>query len=261
MTRSVTGSAAPAAGVGAGGAVTVTAGVGTGAGPAAGAGADWSGRDESCRRDAGAADTATSAGGGATGRAGGAVTTAGIDAGTARYATDAVRWRRGTAGRGRAPLPRRRLRRARRRSVRDDAQRALHDLGLGAVDTADGVEPAAVDVGAIDPLGTAGDAARERQGDLGTEAGGEVDRVVDRVAAATAQVQRPELGILLAEVRDGRDDAVLEDLDRDHVLDADAHGVAGEPLGVRDDDLVSPPPRTPAAGRRPRRTRSRRGPA
>ncbi len=65
-----------------------------------------------------------------------------------------------------------------------------------------------------------------------------MDGVLNRVAAAAAQVQRAEVGVYFAEVGHGRDDAVLQNLDGDHVLDADAHGVAGEALGIGDDDAV-----------------------
>ena len=58
------------------------------------------------------------------------------------------------------------------------------------------------------------------------------------VCAAAREVQRPELGVGLAVVRHRRHDAGLERLHRHHVLDAGAHRVAGEALGVGDDDAV-----------------------
>ena len=65
-----------------------------------------------------------------------------------------------------------------------------------------------------------------------------MDGVLHRIAAAAAQIQRAEFGVDVAEVGHGRDNAVLQNLDRDHVLDADAHRVAGEALGIGDDDAV-----------------------
>ena len=65
-----------------------------------------------------------------------------------------------------------------------------------------------------------------------------MDGILHRVAAATAQIQRAEVGVYFAEVGHGRDDAVLQNLDGDHVLDADAHRMPGEALGVGDDNAV-----------------------
>ena len=118
------------------------------------------------------------------------------------------------------------------------AQHALDNLSLGAVVAADLVEPEAVVGRRVDPVEAAGDVAQQGQGELRAEAGRKVDGVLYRVAPAAAQVEQAEVGVHLAEVRHWRDDPVLKDLDRDHVLDADAHGVAGEALRVGDDDGV-----------------------
>ncbi len=52
------------------------------------------------------------------------------------------------------------------------------------------------------------------------------------------EVELPEVGVGLLEVRDRRDDAGLQALDGEHVLDAGTHGVAGETLCIGDHDLV-----------------------
>ena len=72
------------------------------------------------------------------------------------------------------------------------------------------------------------------------------------------QVQRTELGVDLLEVRDRRDEAGLQRLDRHDVLDADAHRVAGEPLGVGDHDPLGRRRRRPGAARAPPPRRCRR---
>ena len=148
-------------------------------------------------------------GGGADGRAG---------------AVAPVAWRgrarRGVAGRG------------------SHAQHTQDNLGLGAVIPADLVEPEAVVGWRVNPVEAAGDVAQQGEGQLRTKARRQMDGVLDRVAPATAQVELSKVGVNLTEVRHGRDDPVFQDLHRDHVLDADAHGVAGEALGVGDDDGV-----------------------
>ena len=68
-------------------------------------------------------------------------------------------------------------------------------------------------------------------------AGIDAHRRVLRFAAA-AEVERPELLVGLLEVRDRRDPAVLERLERDRVLDAGAHRVPSEALDVRDEDAL-----------------------
>jgi hypothetical protein len=52
------------------------------------------------------------------------------------------------------------------------------------------------------------------------------------------QVEHAELGVGLLVVGHRRHEAGLEGLDGHDVLDAGAHGVAGEALGVGDDDAV-----------------------
>ena len=59
-----------------------------------------------------------------------------------------------------------------------------------------------------------------------------------RVAAAVRQVEVAELRIDLAEVRHRRDESRLQRLDRQDVLDSDAHRVASVPLRVGDHDSV-----------------------
>ena len=62
--------------------------------------------------------------------------------------------------------------------------------------------------------------------------------VLNWIAAATAQIERPQIRINLTEIGHRWDDAVFQNLDGDHVLDADAHRVAGEALCVGHDDAV-----------------------
>ena len=113
-------------------------------------------------------------------------------------------------------------------------QDALDHLGLGPVAAGDLGEPAAVDRGLVHPVHAAGHAAEQGHGHLGAEAGGEVQGVLHVVGAAAAEVEGAQVRIGLAQVGHGRYDAVLEDLHRDRALDAHAHGVTGEALGVGD---------------------------
>ena len=79
-----------------------------------------------------------------------------------------------------------------------------------------------------------------RQGhrNLGAKAGRQVQRILHRIAPAAAEVKLAEVRVHLLEVGDGRYNAVFQDLDRDHVLDADTHRMPGEALGVGHDNLV-----------------------
>ena len=146
----------------------------------------------------------------------------------------------GADSRAGAVAPVARCGRARRGAVGrgSHTQHAQDNLGLGAVVAADLVEPEAVVGWRVNPVEAAGDVAQQGEGQLRTKARRQMDGVLDRVAPATAQVELSKVRVNLAEVGHGRDDPVFQDLHRDHVLDADAHGVAGETLGVRDDDGV-----------------------
>ena len=114
----------------------------------------------------------------------------------------------------------------------------LHHLGFGAVVAAHIGQPAVVARAAVDALGRARDAARQRQRKLRAKAGREVDGVLHRVAPAATQRQRAQLGVGLFQVRHRRNNAMLKDLERDHIFNADAHRVAGEAFGVRHHDLA-----------------------
>ncbi len=81
-------------------------------------------------------------------------------------------------------------------------------------------------------------AAHQCHGNLRAESRGQPQRVLHAVLAALRKCEVAELGVGLAEVRDRRDETRLERFDRHDVLDPGAHGVTGEALRVRDDDLV-----------------------
>ncbi len=137
-----------------------------------------------------------------------------------------------------AILPDAGLRHTRRRTLRLDAQHPLDHLELGVIVAADVGQPALVDRAVIDPIERAGDAACQRHSDLRAEAGRQVEGILHRVAPAAAERQRPKVGVGLLQVRHRRHNPILEDLERDHILDAYAHRVAGEPLGVGHHDLA-----------------------
>ena len=136
-----------------------------------------------------------------------------------------------------ARLPRTRRRDATGRALGFHPQHALAHLGLGAVVAADLRQPIVVARATINALKGAWNAPHQRQGKLRAEACGEVNGVAHGIAPAPAQIKRAQLGVRLAIVRHRRHDAVLKDFDRNHIFDADAHRVAGQPLGVRDHHL------------------------
>ena len=121
---------------------------------------------------------------------------------------------------------------------RTDAQVALDHLQLGPVVAADAVQPVLVAQLIVHPVQAAWDAPGQGQADLGAEAGCQVQRVQHRIAAAAAQVQHAQVRVHFFEVGHRRDDTVLQDLDGDYVLHADAHGMAGEALGVGHHDVA-----------------------
>ena len=160
-------------------------------------------------------------------------------------------WRRDLLRRGLRRLGRCRRygllgRRRRGRAAVDDPQPPLHHLQLGGLVAADRLQPGGPPVGLRDPVGVAQllrvaapavahrDPAQQHQADLRAEPGREPKRVVDRVGAALGEVEGAEFRIDVAEVRHRWNEARLERLDRHDVLDANAHRMAGEPLGVGD---------------------------
>ncbi|OQC41260.1 MAG: hypothetical protein BWX64_01026 [Acidobacteria bacterium ADurb.Bin051] len=130
------------------------------------------------------------------------------------------------------------------------AQRAVHDLELrprlagGPGEPVVEAGPVEETVGEAELVGRlvvaarGGHPAHQGHADLRTETGAEAERVADRVRPATGEVEHPEIGIDLLEVRYRGDDPGLERLDREDVLDADPHRVAGVPLRVGDDDGI-----------------------
>ena len=132
---------------------------------------------------------------------------------------------------------------------------AVHALAVGdPVGEAELVGTAMATIGHRRP-------AQQRHADLRAEAGGEPQRVPDRIDAAAREVELAELRVDVAEVRHRRHDPGLERLDGDDVLDADSHRVSGQALGVGDHDAGRRRRRTPGAGRGSRRPRCRRAPA
>ena len=137
-----------------------------------------------------------------------------------------------------AVVPVRRRGLAHRRTLCLNPQDALLNFEFRAVVAADAVEPLLIARLVVDTIKPSGDAPRQRQGDLRAEARRQMQRVLHRVATAAAEVERAEVGIDFFIVRDRRDDAVFEDFRGDHVLNADAHRVTCEPLGVGDNNAV-----------------------
>ena len=130
------------------------------------------------------------------------------------------------------------------------AEGPLLDLGLGSVVAADGREPGAeagrvVDaigeaqlVGSVTPRVRGRDALHQGHRDLRAEPRAEAQGEVAVVPASLGEVENAQLGIDFPEVRDRRDEAGLEHLHADDVLDAGSHRVPREALRVRHDDAV-----------------------
>ncbi len=119
-------------------------------------------------------------------------------------------------------------------------QRPLHDFQLRSLITRNGSQPTLIRLG-IDALFHLRRFAQQRHGDLGTETGAQAQRILDIVFAAASKIQitqfwvRLELVIIVGNRRHG---TVLQCLDRQHVLDAHTHCMAGITLGVGNDHPV-----------------------
>ena len=90
--------------------------------------------------------------------------------------------------------------------------------------------------------------AQKGHRDLRAEARGQTQCIIHRVGAADGQIQGAELGVGLLVIGHRRDDPGLQRLDRHDVLDAGAHRVAGESLGVGDHDGTRSVAEHPAQG-------------
>ena len=126
----------------------------------------------------------------------------------------------------------------RRGGVRCHTQGAFDDFGFRPIVAADLIQPVLVARLVIDAVQSTGDAAGQGEADLRAEAGCQMQRILHRIAPAAAEVQHTQIGIDFLEIGNRRNDTVFQDFDGDHVLDADAHGVAGEALGVGHYDVV-----------------------
>ena len=90
----------------------------------------------------------------------------------------------------------------------------------------------------LDAADRSADPPQHRHGHLRAEAGREHQRILRRIAPAAAQVQWAEVRIRLAVVGHGRHQGVLQHVDRGGGLDADAHRMPGEALGVDDQHVL-----------------------
>ena len=65
-----------------------------------------------------------------------------------------------------------------------------------------------------------------------------MQRILHWIASTTAQVERAQIRIDFLVVGHRRHNAMLQNLDGNHVFDPCSHGVSGETLGVADNDIV-----------------------
>ena len=138
-------------------------------------------------------------------------------------------------------FPGRRRGRALGRPLVHDTQGAVHDLEAGATVAGHRGQPPVIAGPVVDAVQLAGDTAQQRHGDLGAKARAQAQGVLHRVAAAARQVEIAQLLVgpkVAVDVGHRGHDTVLHGLDRQDVLDPDAHGVAGVALGIGDHDLA-----------------------
>ena len=141
-------------------------------------------------------------------------------------------------------------RRSYRRALVLDAEPAAVDLDFGVLVSTESGQPGvpafavgnavleAQLVGIAAPAVRRRHPARQAHGQLRSEACTKAQRILHRVAAAGRQVQLAQIRVDFLEVRHGRNDAGFECLERDDILDAGAHCVTRESLGIGDHDLV-----------------------
>ncbi len=147
---------------------------------------------------------------------------------------------RGPGNRSAAVLPAGFRRGTGGRALVTDAQGSLDDFQFRGGVTGHIRQPALVGR-FVHAFTLAGDAAQECDGNLRAKAGAEAQGILHGVLAAARKVQVAEGRVRLEavfDVSDGRNKAVFERLDRRHILDADAHGVAGIAFRVGDHHLV-----------------------
>ena len=138
----------------------------------------------------------------------------------------------------RTHCPSRLSRLARRLPIVLDAQGALLDFQGWRRVPGDLAQPALVGRPVRHPLFQPINAAEHSHRNLGTEAGSQAQGVAHRIVSALRQIECAQLGIGLAIVGHRRDDLLLQDLDRDRVLHAHAHGMTREPLGVAHHQII-----------------------
>ena len=136
--------------------------------------------------------------------------------------------------------------RAERWTLLTNFESAFHDFGLHTVVSRGIGQPSAVLQLIIDTVLGTGNAADQAHRHLRAESRGESNGVLNRVRASPTEVQVPEVGIELFVVGHRGNDAVFQDLDGCYILDADAHRVSREPLGIRNDDLIRSLAESPA---------------
>ncbi len=122
-----------------------------------------------------------------------------------------------------------------------DAQGMLHHLQLGAILPGNGSQPTVIHGMLFNPRADALNLAHQGHGDLRAKARAQAQRIAHGVRPSARQAQIAQLGVgleIAIDVGHRRHDAVLQRLDRQHVLDAHAHGVTGVALGVGDHHLV-----------------------
>ncbi|MCG3121496.1 MAG: hypothetical protein ALAOOOJD_04614 [bacterium] len=80
--------------------------------------------------------------------------------------------------------------------------------------------------------------SHQAHANLRTESGAEPQRIAHRINAALGEIKRAQLGIDFFEIRHRRHDTGFQNLDRQHIFDADRHRMAGVAFGISDDNLI-----------------------
>ena len=133
------------------------------------------------------------------------------------------------------------------------AQHSLFHFRLRPVIATHIRQPALVLGLVIHPIQAAGNAPRQRHSNLRAKAGSQVQGILHRITPAAAQIKRPQIRVHFLKVGHGRHNAILQNLDRNHILYPHAHRVAGETLGIGHHNLVGRLAKSAAQGHHLRR--------
>ncbi len=122
--------------------------------------------------------------------------------------------------------------------VFDQVQGLFLDHQARVMQSGDILEPGLLLSSITHPFCADFDALTQTQSQLRSEACGQTKGVADGVVSSFGEIERSQLGVHLPMIGDGRHPLVLQHAHSCRVFNARGHGVAGETLGVGDDDVL-----------------------